>query len=164
MTDDEKKMTAYHEAGHAHRRACTSRLRIRSTRRRSSRAAARWAWSMRLPERDNYSYHRDKMYADLAIVDGRPRRRGSRSSAMTRCPRAPRATSSSATQARARDGHANGACPTSVGPLEYAEDEQSFLGHGGGPQRADVERDGAADRQRDQGAGRGGPQPRRRRC
>jgi ATP-dependent Zn protease len=43
MTEDEKKMTAYHEAGHAivavHEPAST-----RFTRRRSSRAAVRSAW------------------------------------------------------------------------------------------------------------------------
>jgi cell division protease FtsH len=43
MTEEEKKLTAYHEAGHAIV-ASTCRLPIRSTRRRSSRAAARWAW------------------------------------------------------------------------------------------------------------------------
>jgi cell division protease FtsH len=43
MTEEEKKLTAYHEAGHAIV-ALTCRRPIRSTRRRSSRAAARWAW------------------------------------------------------------------------------------------------------------------------
>jgi cell division protease FtsH len=43
MTEDEKKMTAYHEAGHAIVAVNVPRP-IRSTRRRSSRAAARWAW------------------------------------------------------------------------------------------------------------------------
>jgi cell division protease FtsH len=42
MTEEEKKMTAYHEAGHA--LVSMNRPAIRSTRRRSSRAAARWAW------------------------------------------------------------------------------------------------------------------------
>ena len=31
---------------------------------------------MRLPERDSYSYHRDKMYANLAVLDGQISRRG----------------------------------------------------------------------------------------
>jgi hypothetical protein len=42
MTEDEKKLTAYHEAGHASSR-CNVPEPTRSTRRRSSRAAARWA-------------------------------------------------------------------------------------------------------------------------
>jgi ATP-dependent Zn protease len=43
MTEDEKKMTAYHEAGHAIV-AVTSLRPTRFTRRRSSRAAVRSAW------------------------------------------------------------------------------------------------------------------------
>ncbi len=69
MTDDEKKMTAYHEAGHA----------IVSVHEESSdpihkatiipRGRA-LGMVMRLPERDQYSYHRDKMYANLAVSMG----------------------------------------------------------------------------------------------
>jgi ATP-dependent Zn protease len=43
MTEDEKRMTAYHEAGHAIV-AITSRRPTRSTRPPSSRAVARLAW------------------------------------------------------------------------------------------------------------------------
>ncbi|GMN14048.1 ATP-dependent zinc metalloprotease FtsH [Altererythrobacter sp. MTPC7] len=69
MTDDEKKMTAYHEAGHAlvslnepasdpiHKATIIPRGRA-------------LGMVMRLPERDNYSYHRDKMHADLAVAMG----------------------------------------------------------------------------------------------
>ena len=69
MTDDEKKMTAYHEAGHAlvslnepasdpiHKATIIPRGRA-------------LGMVMRLPERDNYSYHRDKMLADLAVSMG----------------------------------------------------------------------------------------------
>ena len=65
MTEDEKKMTAYHEAGHAlvslnepasdpiHKATIIPRGRA-------------LGMVMRLPERDSYSYHRDKMLADLA--------------------------------------------------------------------------------------------------
>ena len=69
MTDDEKRMTAYHEAGHAvvalhepasdpiHKATIIPRGRA-------------LGMVMRLPERDNYSYHRDKMYANLAVAMG----------------------------------------------------------------------------------------------
>ena len=69
MDDDEKKMTAYHEAGHAlvsinepasdpiHKATIIPRGRA-------------LGMVMRLPERDNYSYHRDKMHANLAVAMG----------------------------------------------------------------------------------------------
>ena len=69
MTDDEKKMTAYHEAGHAlvsvhepasdpiHKATIIPRGRA-------------LGMVMRLPERDMYSYHRDKMHANLAVSMG----------------------------------------------------------------------------------------------
>jgi hypothetical protein len=44
MTDEEKKLTAYHEAA-TRSSPSTSPAPIRSTRRPSSRAAVRWAWS-----------------------------------------------------------------------------------------------------------------------
>ena len=69
MTDDEKRMTAYHEAGHAlvalkepasdpiHKATIIPRGRA-------------LGMVVRLPERDSYSYHRDKMYANLSIAMG----------------------------------------------------------------------------------------------
>ena len=69
MTEDEKKMTAYHEAGHAvvalhepasdpiHKATIIPRGRA-------------LGMVMRLPERDSYSYHRDKMYANLSVSMG----------------------------------------------------------------------------------------------
>lgn len=69
MTEDEKQMTAYHEAGHAlvslnepasdpiHKATIIPRGRA-------------LGMVMRLPERDNYSYHRDKMHANLAVAMG----------------------------------------------------------------------------------------------
>jgi cell division protease FtsH len=69
MTEDEKKMTAYHEAGHAlvivhepahdpiHKATIIPRGRA-------------LGMVMHLPERDSYSYHRDKMHADLAVAMG----------------------------------------------------------------------------------------------
>ena len=69
MTEDEKKMTAYHEAGPAlvslnepasdpiHKATIIPRGRA-------------LGMVMRLPERDSYSYHRDKMHANLAVAMG----------------------------------------------------------------------------------------------
>ena len=69
MTEDEKKMTAYHEAGHAivsvneaasdpiHKATIIPRGRS-------------LGMVMRLPERDMYSYHRDKMHANLSVSMG----------------------------------------------------------------------------------------------
>ena len=69
MTEDEKRMTAYHEAGHAlvsvfepasdpiHKATIIPRGRA-------------LGMVMRLPERDNYSYHRDKMHANLSVSMG----------------------------------------------------------------------------------------------
>ncbi|MEZ5743929.1 MAG: ATP-dependent zinc metalloprotease FtsH [Sphingomonadaceae bacterium] len=69
MTEDEKKMTAFHEAGHAivslnepasdpiHKATIIPRGRA-------------LGMVMRLPERDSYSYHRDKMLANLSVAMG----------------------------------------------------------------------------------------------
>jgi cell division protease FtsH len=69
MTEDEKRLTAYHEGGHAlvslsmpgsmpiHKATIIPRGRA-------------LGMVMRLPERDSYSYHRDKMYANLAVAMG----------------------------------------------------------------------------------------------
>ncbi len=69
MSDDEKKMTAYHEGGHAiialhcpasdpiHKATIIPRGRA-------------LGMVMRLPEADKVSYHRDKMYDDLAVAMG----------------------------------------------------------------------------------------------
>ena len=69
MTDDEKKMTAYHEAGHAivsiHQAASDPIHKATIIPRGRALGMV-----MRLPERDNYSYHRDKMHANLAVSMG----------------------------------------------------------------------------------------------
>jgi len=69
MTEDEKKMTAYHEAGHAivsvHEEASDPIHKATIIPRGRALGMV-----MRLPERDNYSYHRDKMYANLAVSMG----------------------------------------------------------------------------------------------
>jgi len=69
MTDDEKKMTAYHEAGHAIvsvKEAASDPIH-KATIIPRGRALG---MVMRLPERDNYSYHRDKMHANLSVSMG----------------------------------------------------------------------------------------------
>src|SRR4026207_354856 len=69
MTEDEKKMTAYHEAGHAivaiHEEASDPIHKATIIPRGRALGMV-----MRLPERDNYSYHRDKMYANLSVSMG----------------------------------------------------------------------------------------------
>ncbi len=69
ITEEEKRKTAYHEAGHAlvalhcpasdpiHKATIIPRGRA-------------LGMVMRLPERDQYSYARDKMYANLAVAMG----------------------------------------------------------------------------------------------
>ena len=69
MTEDEKKMTAYHEAGHAivsiHEQASDPIHKATIIPRGRALGMV-----MRLPERDSYSYHRDKMHANLAVSMG----------------------------------------------------------------------------------------------
>jgi cell division protease FtsH len=69
MTEDEKRMTAYHEAGHAivsiHEAASDPIHKATIIPRGRALGMV-----MRLPERDSYSYHRDKMYANLAVAMG----------------------------------------------------------------------------------------------
>ncbi len=69
MTDDEKKMTAYHEAGHAivsvHEAASDPIHKATIIPRGRALGMV-----MRLPERDSYSYHRDKMHANMAVAMG----------------------------------------------------------------------------------------------
>src|SRR6187399_1116459 len=69
MTEDEKKMTAYHEAGHAlvslHVPGCDPLHKVTIIPRGRALGMV-----MRLPERDMYSYHRDKMHANLAVSMG----------------------------------------------------------------------------------------------
>jgi len=69
MTEDEKKMTAYHEAGHA----LVAMLEPASDPIHKATIIPRGralGMVVRLPERDSYSYHRDKMYANLSIAMG----------------------------------------------------------------------------------------------
>ncbi|URD59838.1 ATP-dependent zinc metalloprotease FtsH [Sphingomonas sp. KRR8] len=69
MTEDEKKMTAYHEAGHA---LVFAHEPTADPIHKATIIPRGFALGMvqPLPERDSYSYHRDKMHADLAVAFG----------------------------------------------------------------------------------------------
>src|SRR6187401_549132 len=127
MTDDEKKMTAYHEAGHAivavhepasdpiHKATIIPRGRA-------------LGMVMRLPERDNYSYHRDKMYANLAVsMGGRVAEE-----LIFGYDKVSSGASSDISYATnlARDMVTRWGMSDALGPLQYAEaDEEVFLGY-----------------------------------
>jgi cell division protease FtsH len=127
MTDDEKKMTAYHEAGHAivalhedasdpiHKATIIPRGRA-------------LGMVMRLPERDNYSYHRDKMYANLSVsMGGRVAEE-----VIFGYDKVSSGASSDISYASglARDMVTRWGMSDKLGPLEYAEPEgETFLGY-----------------------------------
>jgi len=127
MTEDEKKMTAYHEAGHAivalhedasdpiHKATIIPRGRA-------------LGMVMRLPERDNYSYHRDKMYANLAVsMGGRVAEE-----VIFGYDKVSSGASSDISYATnlARDMVTRWGMSDALGPLQYAEaDEEVFLGY-----------------------------------
>ncbi|HEX5239068.1 MAG TPA: ATP-dependent zinc metalloprotease FtsH [Sphingomicrobium sp.] len=133
MTEDEKRMTAYHEAGHAivalnepasdpiHKATIIPRGRALGL-------------VMRLPERDSYSYHRDKMYANLAVSMG-----GRVAEEMIFGYDKVSSGASSdiqyATQL-ARDMVTRWGMSDALGPLQYAEpEEEVFLGYSVNRQR-----------------------------
>ncbi|MBA2467766.1 MAG: ATP-dependent metallopeptidase FtsH/Yme1/Tma family protein [Sphingomonas sp.] len=127
MTEDEKKMTAYHEAGHAivalnepasdpiHKATIIPRGRA-------------LGMVMRLPERDNYSYHRDKMYANLSVaMGGRVAEE-----VVFGYDKVSSGASSDISYATnlARDMVTRWGMSDALGPLQYAEaDEEVFLGY-----------------------------------
>jgi len=127
MTEDEKRMTAYHEAGHAivalnepasdpiHKATIIPRGRA-------------LGMVMRLPERDNYSYHRDKMYANLAVsMGGRVAEE-----IVFGYDKVSSGASSDISYATglARDMVTRWGMSDALGPLQYAEaDEEVFLGY-----------------------------------
>ncbi len=149
MTDDEKKMTAYHEAGHAvvscHEAASDPIHKATIIPRGRALGMV-----MRLPERDQYSYHRDKMYANLAVsMGGRVAEElifgHDKVSSGASC------DISYATDL-AKNMVTQWGMSDKLGPLKYGENqEEVFLGHS---RHADAERvggDRAADRLRGQG-------------
>jgi cell division protease FtsH len=133
MTEDEKRMTAYHEAGHAivalHEPASDPIHKATIIPRGRALGLV-----MRLPERDSYSYHRDKMYANLAVamggrvaeevIFGHDKVSSGASSDIQY-----------ATQL-ARDMVTRWGMSDALGPLQYAEpDEEVFLGYSVNRQR-----------------------------
>jgi cell division protease FtsH len=126
MSEDEKRMTAYHEAGHAivalhepasdpiHKATIIPRGRA-------------LGMVMRLPERDSYSYHRDKMYANLAVsMGGRVAEEiifGYDKVSSGASGDIQYATS------LARDMVTRWGMSEKVGPLEYGGSEESYLGY-----------------------------------
>jgi cell division protease FtsH len=133
MTEDEKRMTAYHEAGHAvvalhepasdpiHKATIIPRGRA-------------LGMVMRLPERDSYSYHRDKMYANLAVAMG-----GRVAEEMIfgydKVSSGAASDIQYATQL-ARDMVTRWGMSDSLGPLQYADaEEEVFLGYSVNRQR-----------------------------
>jgi cell division protease FtsH len=127
MTDDEKRMTAYHEAGHAivtvHEPAANPIHKATIIPRGRALGMV-----MSLPERDSYSYHRDQMYAQLAILMG-----GRVAEEVIFGHDKVSSGASSDIQAAtrlARNMVTRWGMSEKVGPLEYAEPEgESFLGY-----------------------------------
>jgi cell division protease FtsH len=127
MTEDEKKMTAYHEAGHAivaiHEAASDPIHKATIIPRGRALGMV-----MRLPERDNYSYHRDKMYANLSVsMGGRVAEE-----IIFGYDKVSSGASSDISYASslARDMVTRWGMSDLLGPLEYAEaDGETFLGY-----------------------------------
>jgi cell division protease FtsH len=127
MTEDEKRMTAYHEAGHAivalHEAASDPIHKATIIPRGRALGMV-----MRLPERDNYSYHRDKMYANLAVsMGGRVAEE-----VVFGYDKVSSGASSDISYATglARDMVTRWGMSDALGPLQYAEaDEEVFLGY-----------------------------------
>jgi len=127
MTEDEKKMTAYHEAGHAivaiHEDASDPIHKATIIPRGRALGLV-----MRLPERDNYSYHRDKMYANLSVAMG-GRVAEELIFGYDKVSSGASSDISYATNL-ARDMVTRWGMSDELGPLQYAEaDEEVFLGY-----------------------------------
>ena len=128
MTDDEKKMTAYHEAGHAivsvnepasdpiHKATIIPRGRA-------------LGMVMRLPERDMYSYHRDKMHANLSVsMGGRVAEE-----LVFGYDKVSSGASSDISHATglARNMVTKWGMSDKLGPLQYEDQYEGYLGYGG---------------------------------
>ncbi len=128
MTDDEKKMTAYHEAGHAivsvHEAASDPIHKATIIPRGRALGMV-----MRLPERDSYSYHRDKMYANLAVsMGGRVAEE-----IIFGYDKVSSGASGDIQYATklARDMVTQWGMSDELGPIQYEESSENYLGYGG---------------------------------
>jgi cell division protease FtsH len=127
MTEDEKKMTAYHEAGHAivsiHEAASDPIHKATIIPRGRALGMV-----MRLPERDNYSYHRNKMHANLAVsMGGRVAEE-----LIFGYDKVSSGASSDIQYATslARDMVTQWGMSDAMGPLQYEERQEGYLGYG----------------------------------
>lgn len=127
MTEDEKKMTAYHEAGHAivsiHEAASDPIHKATIIPRGRALGMV-----MRLPERDNYSYHRDKMHANLSVsMGGRVAEE-----IIFGYDKVSSGASSDIQYATslARDMVTQWGMSDEMGPLQYEERQDGYLGYG----------------------------------
>jgi cell division protease FtsH len=127
MTEDEKKMTAYHEAGHAivsiHEAASDPIHKATIIPRGRALGMV-----MRLPERDNYSYHRDKMHANLSVsMGGRVAEE-----LIFGYDKVSSGASSDIQYATslARDMVTQWGMSDAMGPLQYEERQEGYLGYG----------------------------------
>ena len=128
MTEDEKKMTAYHEAGHAlvsvHEAASDPIHKATIIPRGLALGMV-----MRLPERDNYSYHRDKMHANLSVSMG-----GRVAEELIFGHDKVSSGASSDIQyatSLARNMVTKWGMSDKLGPLQYEEQQEGYLGYGG---------------------------------
>ena len=128
MTEDEKRMTAYHEAGHAlvsineaasdpiHKATIIPRGRA-------------LGMVMRLPERDSYSYHRDQMLANLSVAMG-----GRVAEELIFGHGKVSSGASSDIQyatGLARNMVTRWGMSSKLGPLQYEDTQEGYLGYGG---------------------------------
>ena len=127
MTEDEKKMTAFHEAGHAlvsiHEAASDPIHKATIIPRGRALGMV-----MRLPERDNYSYHRDKMHANLSVsMGGRVAEE-----LIFGYDKVSSGASSDIQYATslARDMVTQWGMSDEMGPLQYEERQEGYLGYG----------------------------------
>ena len=127
MTEDEKKMTAYHEAGHA----IVSIHEVASDPIHKATIIPRGralGMVMRLPERDNYSYHRDKMHANSSVsMGGRVAEE-----LIFGYDKVSSGASSDIQYATslARDMVTQWGMSDTMGPLQYEERQEGYLGYG----------------------------------
>jgi cell division protease FtsH len=127
MTEDEKKMTAYHEAVHA----IVSIHEVASDPIHKATIIPRGralGMVMRLPERDNYSYHRDKMHANLSVsMGGRVAEE-----LIFGYDKVSSGASSDIQYATslARDMVTQWGMSDAMGPLQYEERQEGYLGYG----------------------------------